>query len=94
MPKFIFADFNQCDPNPCNGYICVDKMNGFKCQCKAGYIGDLCQVEPDYCKDSPCKNNGTCSNSAGSFACSCKIGYKGNQCETEIGNMYFFSFPK
>lgn len=95
MTKFIFTDFNQCNPNPCNGYPCVDKINGYKCQCKDGYIGDLCQIEPDYCKDSPCKNNGTCSNSAESYTCSCKKGYKGNRCEIEIGNnLYFFSFLK
>lgn len=26
MTKFIFTDFNQCNPNPCNGYPCVDKL--------------------------------------------------------------------
>lgn len=82
----IIADINQCDSNPCNGHLCIDKVNAFKCQCKNGYYGDTCQNPPDYCKDSPCKNGATCSNSGNNFTCSCPRGYKGNQCQIQIGN--------
>lgn len=81
----FFKDINQCDPNPCNGHTCVDKVNAYKCQCNNGYSGERCQNEPDYCKDGPCKNNGTCFNSAGNFSCTCLIGYKGDQCQFQIG---------
>lgn len=87
----LVIDINQCDPNPCNGHTCVDKVNAYKCQCKNGYSGERCQNEPDYCKDSPCKNNGTCFNSAGNFSCTCLIGYKGDQCQFQIG-ISFFNF--
>ncbi|XP_048736999.2 sushi, von Willebrand factor type A, EGF and pentraxin domain-containing protein 1-like isoform X2 [Ostrea edulis] len=80
----ICDNINQCDSNPCNGHLCIDKVNAFKCQCKNGYYGDTCQNPPDYCKDSPCKNGATCSNSGNNFTCSCPRGYKGNQCQIQI----------
>lgn len=79
-------DINQCDPNPCNGHTCVDKVSAYKCQCNNGYSGDTCQIEPDYCKNSPCKNNGTCFNSGGNYSCLCSTGYKGGECHLQIGN--------
>lgn len=88
--NWYYLDINQCDPNPCNGHTCVDKVNEYKCQCKNGYSGDTCQIEPDYCENSPCKNNGTCFNSGGNYSCLCSTGYKGGQCHFQIGNFSFF----
>nr|XP_034325188.1 sushi, von Willebrand factor type A, EGF and pentraxin domain-containing protein 1-like [Crassostrea gigas] len=82
----ICDHINQCDSNPCNGHTCVDKVNAYKCQCKDGYSGERCQIEPDYCKNSPCQNNGTCFNSAGNFSCTCQTGYKGDRCQFQIVN--------
>lgn len=76
---------NQCQPNPCNGHPCVDMVNAYKCQCQDGYTGEMCQNPPDYCRDNPCENNGTCSNLGRKFICSCPTGYKGNQCQVQIG---------
>ena len=40
-----FADDDDCDPNPCvNGGSCVDEVNGYRCICRDGYIGDRCQT--------------------------------------------------
>ena len=33
---------------------CVDQVNGFTCQCIAGYTGHDCTVEIDECQSSPC----------------------------------------
>ena len=50
-------DVDECVLNPCkNGASCKDKVNGYKCQCKAGYSGTNCetgklilyQLLPDY----------------------------------------------
>lgn len=39
---FLFADLNECSPNPCrNGGICVDGEGDFKCECPAGWTGRL-----------------------------------------------------
>ena len=83
--SFFFTDINQCNPDPCNGHPCVDKVNAYKCLCNDGYTGEFCQNQPDYCRDNPCKNNGTCSNTGGNFTCSCPSAYKGDQCQFQIG---------
>ena len=35
---------------------CVDQINGYKCQCQAGYTGMDCEVDIDECQSSPCIN--------------------------------------
>ena len=37
---------NDCDPNPCNGGNCTDKVAGFTCSsCPAGYGGTTCSTD-------------------------------------------------
>ena len=31
-------------------------MNGFDCQCAAGYVGDQCETNVDDCASNPCPN--------------------------------------
>ena len=39
------VEINECTSSPCgnNGH-CVDKLNGYKCNCIAGYSGAKCQT--------------------------------------------------
>ena len=37
---------------------CTDEVNGYTCNCIAGYTGDRCNAEIDECSSSPCLNNG------------------------------------
>ena len=48
--NFLSLDINECDPNPClHKGVCLDKINAFKCICKLGYTGDICETsEYDY----------------------------------------------
>ena len=40
-----FPDTNECIPNPClNGAVCVDGLNGYTCNCPAGYTGVNCET--------------------------------------------------
>ena len=40
------------------------------------------------CMDSPCQNDGVCSNSEGDYSCDCTdTGYNGTNCET--GKLHF-----
>ena len=39
------TDINDCENDPCeNGGTCVDKVNGFTCNCVKGFEGNKCQT--------------------------------------------------
>ena len=38
------TDHNDCDPTPCQHGSCVDKVNGFVCNCHPGYQGTICDI--------------------------------------------------
>ncbi|XP_053312888.1 vitamin K-dependent protein S isoform X2 [Spea bombifrons] len=72
---------DQCSPLPCNkdGYQeCVDEKGTFKCICKPGWSGELCDIDINEC-DDPDNVNGGCSqrcvNLHGSYRCACEDGY-------------------
>lgn len=77
---------DDCATNPCqNGGSCVDKVNGFKCICPAGYAGPLCQTDIDDCQaDNPCLNGGSCADLVNSFRCICVPGFTGSLCQTNV----------
>lgn len=64
---------------PClNGGTCVDKVNGFTCNCTEDYMGVLCDRPFEVCEMKPCKNNGTCTSIGNNrdFSCECYPGKK------------------
>ena len=54
-------------------------MNGFVCDCNAGYDGTLCNNNIDDCSPDPCVH-GSCTDGVDSFTCSCDAGYEGDTC--------------
>ena len=39
------AERNECVSDPCqNGGICIDQVNRYTCQCRAGTTGDHCEI--------------------------------------------------
>uniref|UniRef100_A0A914LAN6 EGF-like domain-containing protein n=1 Tax=Meloidogyne incognita TaxID=6306 RepID=A0A914LAN6_MELIC len=65
---------------------CVDRVNGFECDCSGtGYSGSFCEFDIDECESnsssSICQNNGTCHNWPGTFKCECKLGFIGIYCQ-------------
>ena len=44
--SFLFIiDTDDCTPNPCaNGGQCTDNVNGYTCNCAAGYEGVNCET--------------------------------------------------
>lgn len=78
---------NECESYPCNGHRCLNKANGYLCQCSNGYNGKNCEIKPDYCKQDPCQNGALCENTPdGNYTCTCKDGFKGMRCEKKIVN--------
>ena len=47
-------------------------------------IMKTCQrvVDIDDCANSPCQNNGTCTDNVNGHTCTCVDGYSGENCET------------
>ncbi len=82
-------NINDCDSSPCaNGATCVDGVNRFSCQCRAGWNGTLCNNDIDECAVGLCDANGTasCTNLQGGFTCTCKAGYNGTRCTNNIND--------
>lgn len=68
---------NDCASMPCsNGGLCIDKVNGFYCNCTEDWMGTICEVPYDICQMKPCLNNGTCTTGMNKheFSCSCLPG--------------------
>ncbi|RUS91021.1 hypothetical protein EGW08_001238, partial [Elysia chlorotica] len=63
---------------------CIEKVNGFECQCKTGYSGDYCQTDINDCASSPCLHEGKCVDSVGDYKCDCLEGWLGKNCEVEV----------
>ena len=45
----------------------------------------------DECKQSPCKNGGTCTNKPGGYSCVCAAGFEGDNCDGGLENTHVTS---
>ncbi len=92
------VNVNECADTPCtDGGTCTDGINGYSCtcqsglagynceiQCPQGLAGPLCQTPLLSCLNTPCFNNGACSQEAAIVSCACPPTHSGNRCETEL----------
>lgn len=71
-----------CNKLTCsNGGTCVNTIEGFACECAAGFTGERCEI--DRCLASnPCLNNGLCYEGgvAGVLLCNCSAPFSGQYC--------------
>lgn len=71
--------------NPClNNGVCNfnPTTNAVSCTCLANFEGIVCQTQVAFCKNSPCKNGGTCVSGTGTAGtCTCPTNFEGTYCE-------------
>jgi hypothetical protein len=51
-------------------------VNGYLCQCLAGYSGPNCEVNVDECASGPCLNAGLCIDGVNNYTCRCDNRYR------------------
>ena len=78
------VNINECESNPCQHGVCIDKINAFQCLCHPGYTGPECGSKFNECTSNLCLNGGVCIDKATDYACDCGIGYEGKHCENDI----------
>ena len=54
---------HRCRSSPClNAGACVDLPDNFRCECRRGFTGLLCEADVDECETAQCVNGGLCVN--------------------------------
>ncbi|XP_067659548.1 agrin-like isoform X2 [Haliotis asinina] len=86
------ADIGECGNNPCKSMPCQNEgacimqdQRNYKCLCREGFTGLLCEILVDPCASQPCQYGGTCitmGNDVG-YECLCTEGRSGTRCEKE-----------
>lgn len=83
-------DLNECLSSPCSrpgALACVQLVNGFKCICQGGWTGRFCEAKTMSCaQQSPCFNNGRCTETPSGPNCICPKGFTGNFCDELAGS--------
>lgn len=80
-----YTDIDDCSPNQClHGATCADLIDGFNCECKPGYRGNICEIDIFECESNPCMNNAKCLDGINEFTCACPRGFNGTVCERSI----------
>jgi hypothetical protein len=76
-----------CKTFPCrNDGVCEDMGDfQFRCECKEGFTGPMCEVEIDFCLESPC-GAGRCVSHKGGFNCVCQNNIVDSSCTAVVEN--------
>lgn len=65
---------DDCFPDPCHGFKCIDYVFNFECECKdSGYTGYFCEEEINECLSSPCHMHYSveCLDEINEYKCVC-----------------------
>ena len=66
-------------------YFCNTTVSlAFRCNCLAGYTGQLCELNINDCSSLPCGSNADCIDGANFFQCACHYGFTGQYCNVRV----------
>ena len=51
VSNILFSDIDDCVGALCKSGTCIDEVNGYSCQCQAGYTGEFCEEGKNKIKD-------------------------------------------
>ena len=79
-----------CNSYPCkNDGECLDLGgSNFKCLCKSGYTGSLCESAIDFCLNNPCSYGGRCVSHPNGYNCICADKVVDESCATGKQRIY------
>uniref|UniRef100_A0A5S6QRG0 EGF-like domain-containing protein n=1 Tax=Trichuris muris TaxID=70415 RepID=A0A5S6QRG0_TRIMR len=70
-----------CTKHQCQYGLCLNKEDGYVCDCDPGFGGEFCDTE---CPNSLCANGGVCVIKNGKPKCHCQPDYTGDKCAIKI----------
>jgi hypothetical protein len=75
---------DNCKNIVCHYGTCETISGVSRCKCIAGYTGETCDTQINYCESEPCMNGGECIRLLNKYVCSCAAGYTGTNCDVVI----------
>ncbi|XP_041090331.1 protein crumbs homolog 2-like isoform X2 [Polyodon spathula] len=79
------SNITNCAAEPClNNGSCIDRPEGYLCECTPGFSGERCEANINECQPSPCRNGAICKDGVNEYHCFCVPGFQGYNCEIDI----------
>ncbi|CAH1100186.1 unnamed protein product [Psylliodes chrysocephalus] len=80
----LFCALTKCELEPCAFGTCELTESSYKCHCKAGYVGVMCDQKRKPCEGNPCESRGICIEKGDNFQCQCHAWWEGQRCEKRM----------
>ncbi|XP_056636815.1 uncharacterized protein LOC130445275 [Diorhabda sublineata] len=80
----LFCALTKCELDPCAFGTCELAGTSYKCHCKQGYVGIICEQKRRPCEGNPCESRGICIEKGDSFQCQCHAWWEGRRCERRM----------
>ena len=89
LMAYLDQDVTPCLTNCSSNGVCMldVSLQVLICSCDEFFTGPKCNIDTRPCSNSPCLNNGTCTNTnltTAGYTCECNEFYTGSNCETQI----------
>ncbi|VDL95328.1 unnamed protein product [Schistocephalus solidus] len=79
--EVLYETFEAPSPRPGTALLTGSRISGFRCVCKPGFEGVLCEREMDHCHNNRCQNGAQCVNFLDRYRCECAPGFTGDYCQ-------------